>query len=149
MKWIIKAIGFAIFAVVTQYLSWISHIDVLEDLTIFTIPGLKVMLPIGIAAWCLLDGISLLARSKRRRRIIFWSMWLVLAVATVVAPPLMSKDGLAIGLMWVLFGSWISTVALYALVVLAVEVIQARKRMANHTSDGIRRPADGSPKPSM
>lgn len=131
MKWIIRAIGFIVFALTTQYLARISKIDILEDMTIFTIPSAQVVLPIAAFIWIMIDTIAGSTRSEKKRQIVFWSLCISIGVASFVVPPFMSKDGLGIGLLRFFFGMWVATIAIYGALAWGVEAIWMKKRKAN------------------
>jgi len=96
-----------------------------------------------------------------------WRWWIVrIAGASVICGGvwwLVSRDGmetlLAAGLPWAIGLVCVATTLLWAVVTVPLMMLTGRldgrshhgmdNDAANHTSEGIRRPADGSPKPSM
>jgi hypothetical protein len=126
---LIRAIGFLIFALTSQFVAWLSRIDVLDDLNIFALPKTALFLAIAIVVWIVIDGIAGLMRSGAKRQLMFWMLCVFFGVAAVVVPPFMSGDGLAIGLLRFFFGMWVVTIATYGIIAWAVE-IGWRKRQA-------------------
>lgn len=94
-----------------------------------------------------------------------WRWWIVrIAGASVICAGvwwLISRDKtetlVAAGLPWAFALACLAITLLWAVVIVPIMMLmgicggrrEAGKEPANHTSEGIRRPADGSPKPSM
>lgn len=123
-----------IFALATQFLAWVSRVDLLEDFNIFSMPRTTLLLGGSIVAWIGLDAVAGAMRSEARRQIVFWTICALLGIAAAVVPPLLSRDGLAIGILHFFFGMWVITIAAYGALAWIAEVF-LKKRKANQASE--------------
>lgn len=126
------------FALATQFLAWVSRIDLLEDFNIFAIPRTMLILGGSIVAWIVLDAVAGAMRSETRRQIVFWTLCALLGIAAAVIPPLLSRDGLAIGILHFLFVMWVITIAAYGSLAWIGEAFW-RRRKANHEPEDTAR----------
>ncbi len=130
-----------VFALATQFFAWASRIDLLEDFNIFAIPRTTILLGGSIVAWIVIDTVAGSMRSETRRQIVFWTLCALLGIAAAVVPPLLSRDGLAIGILHFFFGIWVTTIAAYGALAWIAESFW-RKRKANPASVTARKLAE-------
>ncbi len=132
---LIRAIGFVIFALATQFFAWVSGIDVLEDFNIFALPRTMLFLAIATVVWIVIDGIAGSMRSRVKRQFVFWALCAACGIAAAVVPPFMSGDGLAIGLMRFFLGMWVITISAFGLITWVGETVLRKRRKANQASE--------------
>lgn len=143
MRILIRAIGFVVFALATQFFAWVSGIDVLEDFNIFALPRTMVFLAIATVVWIVIDGIAGSMRSEAKRPLLFCTLCAACGIAAAVVPPFMSGDGLAIGLMRFFLGMWVITIAAFGLITWIGGAVLRKRRRANQAFEAIGDP--GSP----
>lgn len=130
MRIFIRAIGFVIFALATQFIAWVSGIDLLEDFNIFALPHTMLFLAIATVVWIVIDGIAGSTSSEIKRQFLFWILCAVCGIAAAVTPPFMSGDGLAIGIMRFFLGMWVITIATYGVISWVGETVWRKRRKA-------------------
>ena len=131
MRIVIRTCGFVIFALATQFIAWVSGVDLLDDFNVFALPGTMLVLAIATVAWIAIDVVAGSTRSETKRQFLFWTLCAVCGIAAVVVPPFMSGDGLAIGIMRFVLGMWVITIATYGVIAWIGEKIWEKRRKAN------------------
>lgn len=135
MKILFRAIGFVIFALATQFIAWISGIDLLEDFNVFALPRTMLFLAIATVVWIVIDGMARAMRSEAKRQFLFWALCAVCGIAAAVVPPFMSGDGVAIGIMRFFLFMWVITIAAFGVIAWVGETVSKKRRKANQASE--------------
>jgi uncharacterized membrane protein HdeD (DUF308 family) len=131
---LIRYAGYWIFSLCTQLLFWVTQVNPLDEINVFTYPRLLVLAGIGSIVWLVLDAVQVRSSRGMRRHVMFWVPLLILAGTCLVLPFMLSKDGLASGILLFLFLYWLGVIAVYQLI---LEFTTKLRRKWNTSEHGV------------
>ena len=109
--------GFWVYALTVHFICWILRIDVLESVTIFSNPGMIILVVLASLLWLLLDAAQLRAGNGIRRHLVFWTPTLLIALGGIaLLRQIHDESGFVSGLMMILLLSVLALPIGYQLV---------------------------------
>jgi hypothetical protein len=112
---LMRLLEFVLFAILAQGLCYISHIDILNDLTIFNHFPLVIFLLAAAGLSLVLDIVQIFIHVSVYKYIPDITVLVILFGAALLYPRRSNGDGIAVGIISFLIGYWVVLIGLFRL----------------------------------